>query len=302
MDELTATEEAKREAQAYLDNIKTTLLKTLTDEAEVGNRLVKLDIDKCRIYADFGLAWALERDKIKRACDVLGIDEDKWCRNNLGRSIVTLLGYRQLAKSWDTYVESRIELGDCGASGVDLGKSLIRDADATSNRIPRVCGEGGLDMSRVTFITSDALSALRKMPDKSAHVIPTSPPYWPLRRQYGGSFGGLAIGWENTPQEYVRNNVVVFHEAKRVLHPRGTLIVVMRDAYSLPNGARYRQHTHKLKRPGEQKLWLPDGTPIQRGDSTGWQSTVAAFSVCHGDAGRWLDSSNDASRAAQGSP
>jgi DNA modification methylase len=121
-------------------------------------------------------------------------------------------------------------------------------------------------MSKVTIITDDALSALRKMDDESADVIPNSPPYLPLRRTYGGSFGGRALGWEPTVEDYIRHLVTVFREAKRVLNRRGTLIVVMRDAYSSSRGARYQAHTHKRKRPGPQKEWLKDGTPIQYGD------------------------------------
>jgi DNA modification methylase len=96
--------------------------------------------------------------------------------------------------------------------------------------------------------------------------MPNSPPYFPLRRSYGGSFDGKAVGWESTVEEYLDHLVTIYHEAKRVLTRRGSLIVVMKDSYSTTPGARYRAHSYKRRRPGPQKEWVPDGTPIQGGD------------------------------------
>jgi DNA modification methylase len=254
-------------AQAYLARIGRAISRDLVAGDALIIQIVELDIRKCRLLADAGLRWARERPRIQAACVVLSIDEDEWCRRVLGRSIVTLQGYRQVGREWGRYVRERRALGDCGATGIDLAKSLVpMNRPATNSRNSRDCAVGGLDMSKVTFVTSDALGALKKMGDQSATVLATSPPYWPIRRLYAGSFGGLAVGWERTPQEYIERLIAIFREGKRVLHRRGTLIVVMRDAYSPARGARYQMHTHRRKRPGPQKEWLKDGTPIQFGD------------------------------------
>ena len=72
-------------------------------------------------------------------------------------------------------------------------------------------------MSRCKFITGDALAELRKMPSATINVVICSPPYWPVKRWYGGD----GIGFESTLDEYIRNLVDVFHEARRVLQNTG---------------------------------------------------------------------------------
>ena len=78
------------------------------------------------------------------------------------------------------------------------------------------------------ILTGDALEQLRKLPDESVQVCVTSPPYYRLR-MYGG--GGLEIGLENTPDEYITSLVNVFREVRRVLRNDGTLWLNIGDSY-----------------------------------------------------------------------
>lgn len=73
----------------------------------------------------------------------------------------------------------------------------------------------------------DCLKVLRTLPEKSAHCIVTSPPYWGLR-DYGMK---EQIGLEKTPEEYIEKIVHVFREVKRVLRDDGTCWLNLGDSY-----------------------------------------------------------------------
>lgn len=74
----------------------------------------------------------------------------------------------------------------------------------------------------------DALTVLKTMEDDSIDCIVTSPPYWGLR-DYGVDG---QLGLEETPEEYVANMAVIFHEARRVLKKTGTLWLNLGDSYA----------------------------------------------------------------------
>ena len=97
-----------------------------------------------------------------------------------------------------------------------------------------------LDISRCEFITGDALTELRKMPSATVNVVICSPPYWPVKRWYGGD----GIGFEPTLKEYIHNLVGVFHEARRVL--KNTGVIMDRDRRQL--FAPWRQWGQSSKR------------------------------------------------------
>ena len=201
---MTTTFADTKAARSYLNQVARAITKDLKAGDELDGTLVELDIAKCRLYANVGLVWANERPRIQLACQMLGIDEDRWCRKVLGRAIVTLQGYRQIGREWKRYVDERRALGECGATGIDLAKSLVpMNRRATNSSNPRV-HLNKLDISRCEFITDDAESAFMEMPDELVDVIATSPAYFPLRRTYGGSFDGLAVGWEPTGPEVHR--------------------------------------------------------------------------------------------------
>lgn len=133
----------------------------------------------------------------------------------------------------------------------------------------------------ITLIHSEALEALRTLPDNSVHCLVTSPPYYGVRDYGTGKWiGGSAtcdhkrknvrpdhsgrtlqgrgqqgsatssatpfkdvcricgatrvdqqLGLECTIEEYIARLVTIFREARRVLHPTGTLWMNMGDSY-----------------------------------------------------------------------
>lgn len=82
-------------------------------------------------------------------------------------------------------------------------------------------------MQHVDIRCGDVLRELRKLPEGIAHAVVTSPPYWRLR-DYG--FKGQ-LGLEATPREFIRNQVKVMREVRRVLRDDGTLWMNMGDAH-----------------------------------------------------------------------
>lgn len=82
-------------------------------------------------------------------------------------------------------------------------------------------------MKTDVIINRDCLMALRELPDESVHCTVTSPPYYGLR-DYGMD---AQIGREDTPEEYIRRLVLVFHELRRVLRSDGTFWLNIADTY-----------------------------------------------------------------------
>jgi DNA modification methylase len=74
----------------------------------------------------------------------------------------------------------------------------------------------------------DALHVLRALPSESIHCCVTSPPYWGLRDYEAPG----QIGIEESPDDFVARVVEVFGEVRRVLHPTGTLWLVIGDTYA----------------------------------------------------------------------
>ncbi len=66
----------------------------------------------------------------------------------------------------------------------------------------------------------------------SIQCIITSPPFWPLRR----TFGGMGIGYEKTLKEYIANLLAVFRECMRVLRKDGVLWLHLENSYSHSGG------------------------------------------------------------------
>ena len=74
----------------------------------------------------------------------------------------------------------------------------------------------------------DAAEILKSLPQGSANMCVTSPPYYGLR-DYGIE---NQIGTEQTPQEYVDRLIKVFDEVYRVLMDDGTLWLNIGDSYA----------------------------------------------------------------------
>ena len=115
-------------AKAYLNEIGGVIGRVLAAGDRLDSQIVELDIEKVRLLANAGLHWAKERDRIQAACEVLGLDEDKWCRDTRGRSIVTLRGYRQVGRELDRYLIKRRELDETGHTGICKTAQLLLES------------------------------------------------------------------------------------------------------------------------------------------------------------------------------
>ena len=83
------------------------------------------------------------------------------------------------------------------------------------------------------ILHGDALTELKKLPNKSINMCMTSPPYWALR-DYGVNG---QLGLEPTFDEYINKLCDIFDEVKRVLRDDGTCWVVIGDTYNNSNWA-----------------------------------------------------------------
>ena len=249
----------------YLAHIVIEIRRELAIASMLDVRQVEMDIAARRREANVGKRWALQRGRIQKELSKLGTSENDWIKQALGSSLTTMRLYRQLARDWPSYETARRAAGATGQSGLRYGLSLIADKSATNSRSAgvglRLEMTGTLDTSRCTFITGDALIELRKLPPKSVNVVCTSPPYWPLKRAYGGK----GIGYEDTATEYIANVVAIFREARRVLTDGGVLWVVIGDSYS-SFGGRYSVESYFETQVNPQMARMPVGQRLQKGD------------------------------------
>ena len=79
----------------------------------------------------------------------------------------------------------------------------------------------------------DALAYAQAMPPASVDLVVTSPPYWRLRDYTHPD----QWGQERTPEEYVARLVELFRELRRVLKPRGNVLLNLGDTYYNNPGA-----------------------------------------------------------------
>lgn len=78
-----------------------------------------------------------------------------------------------------------------------------------------------------TLINGDSRS-MRLIPDKSVHLIITSPPYWQLK-DYGSE---NQIGFNDTYEQYINNLNLVWKECYRVLHDGCRLCINIGDQFA----------------------------------------------------------------------
>lgn len=97
------------------------------------------------------------------------------------------------------------------------------------------------------ILIGDCRETLKSIPDKSAQMICTSPPYWGLRSYHGNP--GM-IGLEATFAEHLANLMQVFAECWRVLRDDGVMFCNYGDAYNgnADSGGSGKQDTaHRLE-------------------------------------------------------
>lgn len=109
----------------------------------------------------------------------------------------------------------------------------------------------------------DAAKVLSGMEEASVDCIVTSPPYYG-QRDYGVN---EQLGLEEHPQLYIDRLVAVFHQAKRVLKPEGSLWVNIGDTYwsgkGRSQGIDIKQKYRRFARPQDKTGEKPWCTPKQ---------------------------------------
>ena len=86
---------------------------------------------------------------------------------------------------------------------------------------------------KADVILGDCLDVLKTLPDDSVDLIVTSPPYADQRKS---TYGGIS------PEKYVEWFLPITKELKRVLHPKGTFILNIKE--KVANGER---HTYVME-------------------------------------------------------
>jgi hypothetical protein len=255
----------------FLERVAAELRQEIAAINRMDCTLVKRDIDARRREASLGRRWATLRAKIQKELERQGASEADWCKRELDCDLRTMRRRVQLARGWRQYENARRDAGSNGQYGLVYGLSLIsaaptaramnghRNGQRLSIRSLEGTRTDTLDMSRCQFITGSALIELRKMHGGSVNAIICSPPYWPVKRWYGG----VGIGFEPTLTDYLANLVAIFREARRVLRDDGVIWVVIGDSYAT-DGGRWKQDGYKMGRP--QKHLMPKGAPYPGSD------------------------------------
>jgi DNA modification methylase len=118
----------------------------------------------------------------------------------------------------------------------------------------------GVAATLIDIRLGDCLDVLRTIPDGSARMCVTSPPYYGLR-DYGVDG---QIGLEATPDAFIAKMVEVFREVRRVLADDGTLWLNLGDSYA-SSGRSDRKESpgvgakQEMKKPGRKLEWQAGG-------------------------------------------
>ncbi|MCG3132749.1 MAG: hypothetical protein FLDDKLPJ_03615 [Phycisphaerae bacterium] len=110
----------------------------------------------------------------------------------------------------------------------------------------------------------DVLDGLRCLPDASIDCVLTSPPYWSLRDYHVPKTlwpDGVrcALGFEDTPQNYVSHLLAVFEEIERILKPWGTVWINLGDTYAGSWGNYAPGRSKDRFHPSTPSHWLRRG-------------------------------------------
>ena len=227
--------------QAFLTETADTIRSLVAKLGHMERKSVEGDIDARRVDAEIGLQWALNRDRIITSLQITGQRLEHWL-DEIDSDIQTMRRRLRLNNLLPEYVAKRRELGECGSSGLGFAIHLLRQRTNSRRSTIRSStstisapGENG-SLRNVQLITGDSLIELRKLPRKSVQAIVTSPPFWPLKRAYGG----IGLGFEPTLEQYFDALVQIFREAREVLRDDGILFVLVGDAYSKAGGHWHR--------------------------------------------------------------
>lgn len=94
-------------------------------------------------------------------------------------------------------------------------------------------------MSTATMIVGDVRDVLATIPDGSVDLVLSSPPFWALRSYLAADDPDKhrEIGAESSPGEYLRTQLELAQEYRRVLAPHGSLVYEIGDTYAGSGGA-----------------------------------------------------------------
>ena len=126
-------------------------------------------------------------------------------------------------------------------------------------------------MNDYKVLIGDCINQMKTLDDNSINCCVTSPPYYGLRDY--GSDGQL--GLEDSPEEFVKNLVMVFREVKRLLKDDGTLWLNLGDSYA-GNNSRASKGRAGLGEPRE-KVVSRTGEGLKTKDLIGipWRVALA---------------------------
>jgi hypothetical protein len=159
------------------------------------------DIRGRRHEANVAAQWVITRARKHKEAKAKGqqFDETAYLRKHLDTGVTTMERWIIILRHWDVYVRQRQAAGLTGYTGASYARSLIREevsepgikrqalpirsATHTKGSEP---DDDKFDQSRVSLITGDAHSELKKLPPASVNLFATSPPYWPAMRDFGG--------------------------------------------------------------------------------------------------------------------
>lgn len=135
------------------------------------------------------------------------------------------------------------------------------------------------DEETVKLYHGHVIDVLRSLPEKSAHMVVTSPPYFGLRDYGAGQERRWSDGWvgalgaEPTPQMFVAHTVAWMQEVKRVLRSDGTVWLNLGDTWASGEKGRHDAVQSRLylglgnsqrglRQPSSGKSGLPPGNLV----------------------------------------
>jgi DNA modification methylase len=198
------------------------------------------EMQALRHLRDVGEEWL----NVKAELGERGMNIADWCEKNMPVTRQWLDRHTELYKNWRQFVAARKWANEVGytshrQSGLEFALELIAAKGRSDllSKESRLASEHGLgiatdaraDLTRVTFLTGDALAILGKIPDASVDCCVTSPPWYGSLRNYGDP---RQVGHEPTIEAYIEKLVTVFREVRRVLNDRGSLWLSLGDSYA----------------------------------------------------------------------
>jgi DNA modification methylase len=193
-----------------------------------------------RHLRDAGEEWL----NIKAELGERGMNIADWCAANMPVTRQWLDRHAELYKNWRQFVAAKKWASEVGytshrQSGLDFALELVaakgrsdtlsKESRLASEDRSGVATDAQADISRVTFLTGDALAMLRKIPDASVDCCVTSPPWYGSLRNYDDP---RQVGHEPAIEAYMDKLVAVFREVRRVLTDRGSLWLSIGDSYA----------------------------------------------------------------------